>query len=1033
MSFLREAYSRINFQKFLEEFLPDYVLDERSVTFESRVFQNTKYLGRSKKLNIPVFEVEIDEKLEARVTITKNAFKMMRTLQEYKALIIFIDKSSNDWRFSYSSIVPVIKSGKITEEFSNPRRFSYLLGENSKVNTATNFLIKKGMVYDHSDLEARFSVEVVNDDFYRRVANLFDSLVGSNENPGILIHPGDTEIKQQFAVRLIGRILFCWFLSEKKDEDGVPLVSKSLLSSKMIENTQSYIDEVLNPLFFEVLNTPVEERIKLSDDFSITPFLNGGLFAPRHEDFYSRKTTQKNASVKVSNNWLKELFELFETFNFTVDENSSVDVELSIDPEMLGRIFENLLARLDPITGETIRSLTGSFYTPREIVDRMVDSALMTYLQGKSGIDHEKINALFTYDLLDDTIYPLNLEEKTLLVRLISEMKILDPACGSGAFPIGALQRILFVLGRLDPEAKIWFENQFKDLTPELRKIVQKELKSQNFDYVRKLTAIRSNIFGIDIQPIAAEIAKLRCFLTLVVEQDVHAREINRGVHILPNLEFKFITANTLLPLHESEGLFGDEINLIEKIQEIRTKYFAAENSKVKEVLHQRFVKLLKDQKTSLWESSRLEQIKSFRPFDSESSAIFFEPEFMFGIKEFDVIVGNPPYIDSQVMVKTMEPYRNQLRQHYKSATGNWDLFVVFLEKSLDLLSPNGVMSMIVKNQLIGANYAAQIRKILSANTVDLILDYSEVNVFKSASVYPVIIQVTKNKKKHPVRIEIFEEGLENPQIITIPIDKFYGQDAWGSFFASHEMQDFISLFPESKKLENLNFINDVASAGPTNEAYKLKEFIREFNFKSDKTRGYKRFINTGTIDPFSSLWGSAKCRYLKDDYIQPVVSEADIVKVNEKRLEIANRSKIIVGGMSKRIEAFLDADGSYLPGISTFYISIEAPKYLPELKYLTGLLNSDLLAYWFAGTFTGLKMAGGYMRISHKELKQIPVVIADKNKFNEVVKIVELLLNGGTSEDLKIELNIKLNALVLEIYGISEEKWAELKLSSAV
>jgi adenine-specific DNA-methyltransferase len=1027
LSFLNESYSRASFQRFVSEFLPDYVKDERTINFESKIFQYTFYLGRSSSLNIPVYEVHIDEKLEARVSITKNAFRMMRILQDYKALIIFKDRSSNDWRLSYSSILPVIKDGKITEEFSNPRRFSYLLGEQSKINTAYNFLIKKGQVADLADLESRFSVEVVNDDFYRRIASLFDELVGTSEIKGDLVHPGNGEIKQQFVVRLIGRILFCWFLSEKKDESGIPLVSKSLLSSRMIDETTSYLDEVLNKLFFEVLNTPSEERISLHDDFLITPFLNGGLFSPRYEDFYSRNYSPKSSVVKVPNSWLKKLFELFEIFNFTVDENSSVDVELSIDPEMLGRIFENLLARLDPMTGETIRSLTGSFYTPREIVDRMVDSALMTYLQGKSGIGSEKIKALFTYDLVDDTIHPLSLDEKTLLVRLISEMTVLDPACGSGAFPIGALQRILFVLGRLDPEAKIWFDNQFKDLSPELRQIVLKELKSQNFDYVRKLTAIRSNIFGVDIQPIAAEIAKLRCFLTLVVEQDVHAHEPNRGVHILPNLEFKFVTANSLLPLHESEGLFGDEIDLIEKIQEIRSKYFATESSKTKEALHQKFVKLLKDQKTSLWESSRLEQIKSFRPFDSESSADFFEPDFMFGVREFDVIVGNPPYIDSQVMVKTMEPYRNELRQHYDSATGNWDLFVVFLEKSMQLLRPNGVMSMIVKNQLIGANYATQIRKILSANTVDMILDYSEVNVFKSASVYPVIIQVTKNKKRHPVNIEIFLEGLDNPQVLSIPTENFYSQDVWGSFFASNQTQDFISLFPETKKLESLPFVSEVASAGPTNEAYIFKEYVREFNPRTDKEGTYKRFINTGTVDPFMSLWGIKKCRYLKDDYMNPVVAEDDIIKVNKKRLEIAERPKIIVGGMSKRIEAFLDIDGSYMPGKSTFYISIDDTKNIGNLKYLAGLLNSDLLAYWFAETFTGLKMAGGYLRISHKELRKIPVVMSSKKHFDKVVELVDQLTSVATSEDLRIELTKNLNSLVLEIYGIPEEIWAEL------
>ena len=1027
---LLSRYDKGLFLEIVNGLIPDFKKDELVAEDHSGSFHEVQRLGISEELSLDIFAIKIKGSANRRIGITTDSFRLLKRYSCKRALIAYWSEDEFQWRISLLSATHKIHDGKLTTEFSNPRRHSYLVGPETKLATATLNLIKKGQVAELADLQNRFSVEVVNDDFYNKIALLFDELVGTSEKKGLLRHPSEGEAKQQFAVRLIGRILFCWFLSEKRDEAGSSLVSKNLLSSKKIGDTDSYLDEVLNILFFEVLNTPLEDRIELSTEFSVTPFLNGGLFSPRHEDFYSRKNMSETSAVRVPNSWLAKLFELFETFNFTVDENSSVDIELSIDPEMLGRVFENLLARLDPLTGETIRSLTGSFYTPREIVERMVDSALITYLKGKSGIKSEKLKALFTFDLIDDTTFPLSLDEKTLLVRLISEMTILDPACGSGAFPIGALQRILFVLGRLDPDAKIWFENSFKDLSPEVRRIVKKELESENFDYVRKLTAIRSNIFGIDIQPIATEIAKLRCFLTLIVEQQVHSDEPNRGVHILPNLEFKFVTANSLLPLHESAGLFGDESQLIEKIQEIRSKYFATESSKAKELLHQKFVKLLTEQKTSLWESSRLEQIKSFRPFDSEYSASFFEPEFMFGVREFDVILGNPPYIDSQVMVRTMAPYRNELRQHYKSATGNWDLFVVFLEKSINLLRSNGVMCMIVKNQLIGANYAAQIRRILCEHTVDMILDYSEVQVFKSASVYPIIIQVTKNNKRHPVDIEIFSEGLDDPQILQIPTEKFYSQVVWGSFFASDKAQDFIALFPESKKLESLPFVSEVASAGPTSEAYKFKEFIRELDLKNDKSIKYKRFINTGTVDPFVSLWGSKKCRYLKDDYMTPVVSVGDIVRVNEKRLEVAERSKIIVGGMSKRIEAFLDLDGSYMPGISTFYISIDDEKYLPSLKYLTGLLNSDLLSYWFAGTFTGLKMAGGYFRISHKELRQIPIVMAGKRQFDEIVDIVDQLSKASISEELRFDLNQQLNNKVLEIYGINPKKWSDLTVN---
>jgi type I restriction-modification system DNA methylase subunit len=1030
---LSDPFDQKQFSEFIEGFLPDFKLDLRKVDVGVSGFSEVLRLGESSSLMTSVLIVRSPKNLNSRISLTNNSFRILKNHQIYRALIVYVNEDESIWRLSLLTALPTFDStGKIIISYSNPRRHSYVLGSDIGTATARKYLLKMGSIRDFEDLSLRFSVEVVNDDFFREIASLFDSLVGTSNSKGLLIHPGSNEVRQQYAVRLIGRILFSWFLSVKQDEYKVPLVSKQILSSKAIESTKSYLDEVLNILFFEVLNTPIENRIKVSDEFSITPFLNGGLFSPRNDDYYSRDNISGFSVVKIPNTWMRELFELFEVFNFTIDENSSVDMELSIDPEILGRIFENLLARLDPMTGETIRSLTGSFYTPREIVDRIVDSALITFLQRKSEIKFEKLIALFTYDLVDDTVYPLNPDEKILLVRLISEMTILDPACGSGAFPIGALQRILFVLGRLDPRAEIWLENQFKSLSPELRKIVQEEIKSENFDYVRKLTVIRSNIFGVDIQPIAAEIAKLRCFLTLIVEQDVHSDKPNRGVHILPNLEFKFVTANTLIPLHESEGLFGDELELVEKIQEIRAQYFATENSKSKTALHQKFVKLIKDQKTSLWESSRLEQIKTFRPFDSESSAEFFESEFMFGIKNFDVIVGNPPYIDSQVMVKSMDKYRNELRKHYESAIGNWDLFVVFLEKSINMLNPGGVMSMIVKNQLIGANYASQIRRILSKNTVDMILDYSEVNVFKSASVYPVIIQVSKTNAHHPVKIEIFTEGLDTSQKNEIPIDKFYNQEVWGSFFASNDTQDFISLFPENIKLETLPYLAEVSSAGPTGEAYKFKEYIRDLNPKLDKERTYKRFINTGTIDPFESLWGISKCRYLKDDYNKPVITNKDILLVNEKRLKVAELPKIIIGGMSKRIEAFLDQEGIYMPGITTFYISIEDSKFLPELKFLTGVLNSDLISYWFAGTFTGLKMAGGYMRISHKEIRQIPIVIPSKKQFEKIVSLVDILADTSTPEEFRTEKTVELNLSILKLYGISETAWKALVTPSS-
>ena len=842
----------------------------------------------------------------------------------------------------------------------------------------------------HTLLWESFDLHPINKKFYEGIAERFVSLRQFLSEKEIL----DDVHASQFANRLIGRLVFCWFLRKKDFID----VSFQYFASTNYSDDSDYYREKLEVLFFDVLNKPVAERT--SPDFS-TPYLNGGLFEERLDDLVNKK------NLRFPKNYFDDFFAFLDSYNFTTDESTSQYQQVAIDPEMLGRIFENLLAEMSDDSGEQARKARGAFYTPREIVDHMCREALKKYLESSLPPDIHLEQRLA--QLIDGSEREFQDQDhnwrrdwkpyKDKLMMALDDCRIIDPACGSGAFPMGMLQLLLRVYDRLDPALG---KNSYK----------------------MKLQIISNNLFGVDIEPMAVEISRLRAWLSLVVDLEVSAKDVKP----LPNLDFRFLCADSLTPLDESGALmFGEDPEMGEKLEAIRKKYFSTENLAKKKKYRIAYEAFISGAVSLFGESKRTIQLRSYHPFDASATASFFDPSQMFGCSDFHIVIGNPPYIDSQAMVKSMEAYRNELREHYDSAKGNFDLFVVFLERSMQLLHTNGVMSMIVKNQLIGANYATQIRRILSANTVDMILDYSEVNVFKSASVYPVIIQVTKNDKRHPVSIQIFSEGLDNPQVISIPTDKFYSEDVWGSFFASSQTQDFISLFPETKKLEDLTFVSEVASAGPTGEAYEFKEFIREFNQKTDTEGTYKRFINTGTVDPFISLWGIKKCRYLKDDYINPVVSKDDIISVNSKRLDVADLPKIIVGGMSKRIEAFLDVDGSYMPGISTFYISIDDLKNLSNLKYLAGLLNSDLLAFWFAGTFTGLKMAGGYLRISHKELRQIPVVVGNKKDFDELVELVDQLITRATSEDLRVDLTRKLNSLVLEIYGISEEIWADL------
>ena len=234
------------------------------------------------------------------------------------------------------------------------------------------------------------------------------------------------------------------------------------MSSDAIQKNKNYYHNILEPLFFEVLNTPGVNRIKTYEDapWNAIPFLNGGLFNPHLNDFYNPGTlgiSKHINTLKIPDEWIKELFDIFETYNFTIDENTSIDVELSIEPEMLGRIFENLLAEINPQTGETARKSTGSYYTPRPIVEYMVDESIKQYILTKTKLSEDKVSSLLSYEDVEPNLTD---NEKNAVIDALDTIKIIDPACGSGAFPMGILQKILLILQKIDTESKKWLDKK---------------------------------------------------------------------------------------------------------------------------------------------------------------------------------------------------------------------------------------------------------------------------------------------------------------------------------------------------------------------------------------------------------------------------------------------------------------------------------------------------------------------------------------------------------------------------------------------
>ena len=757
MAFLNAAYCRDSFLNFNKDFISDLEIDIRDFNVDDDIRSATQ-LGKSKSLNLSVLELEVDEGAQnRRVAITQSAFKLMRRHLIRNALVAFC-YNDGDWRLSLlTSSLRLDDKGNVIKEESSPRRYSYLVGPTAKIKTPYKFLIEKGKVTDFTDLLDRFSVEVVNRQFYSSIAELFTKLVGGNRNgtsyPGLLNINNNNIIsnqeRQEFAVRLIGRIVFCWFLKEKHSENGKSLMVNELMSLDAISNNTDYYQQILEPMFFELLNKPINERAQQyrTELFDSVAYLNGGLFSPQDTDYYNRDAS----NISISNSWFNELFEVFNQYNFTVDENTSFDVDLSIDPEMLGRIFENLLAEIDPHTGETARKKTGSFYTPREIVDYMVDNSLLVFLKDKTSINESRLKALISYGKDDDGVYPLDEEEKRRVVDAIDSLTILDPACGSGAFPIGILQKVVYILQQADENGSLWFERQIKNIPSyEMRNDLKRKYEKENYDYIRKLGVIRQSIFGVDIQTVATEIAKLRCFLTLIIEEDVDDSKDNRGIHPLPNLDFKFVTANSLIWLpedvHSAQGSLLEDTGQIDELKDIRNKYFTAPADE-RQQLRGRFAELqteMYDKRIDLFAgsvSTRYNKLMRWKPFKNAPTD-WFDPDWMFGVDKFDIVIANPPYIhledikgDARILYESLK---------YATYENRGDIYALFFERGIKLLKEHGVLTYITSNKWMRAGYGESLRDYFVRNTNPLqIIDLGG-GVFESATVDTDILILKK-------------------------------------------------------------------------------------------------------------------------------------------------------------------------------------------------------------------------------------------------------------------------------------------------
>ena len=806
---LAVPFSRDGFTSLMQEVLPGWQAVEAPVrineTERNFIVQATS-LGTASDsdagLDLDVLVVELtsghsvhSSRSAQRALLTR----LLRQQQREAALAAFYCRDSGSWRLSFVHLTwEHGDDGKVKTEVLAPlRRYSFVVGRGEPVHTATSqllHLVELQRPPTLDEIEQAFSIERVTKEFYQRIAILFSKLTGGQRRVGGKVVAYEAALHlpprvspeelQRFAVRLIGRLLFAWFLTKKHSDKGTPLMPPTLLSMEAVERSinskQLYYHDVLERVFFEVLNTPVEQRKReyRSTPWSQVPFLSSNLFEARDDDYYQVNATGQSEfykSLTVPNAWLYELLDLFSEYNFTIDENLSVDVDLAIEPEMLGRVFENLLAEINPETGETARKATGSFYTPRVIVDFMVDEALCSYLLSQTSLTREQVTALLSYDG-DDAALPQELCDEVL--NAFDHMTALDPACGSGAFPMGILQKSLLVLSRVDPGSQRWAQHQLDRITDAgLREQLRDKLQREEREFVHKIGLVRNCIYGIDIQPIAVEMSKLRFLLSLMVDESIDDALPNRGIMPLPNLEFKFACANSLIRSPgEHGGLLADAKDLyFHDLGDMTAQYFDMHDPSRKLELRGKIEALVTDRvKKQLELAGRRNATKrygsalpghqaresepagqaeqdamlwdSYRGIFKGESVGFFELLYFFpDVKDgFSIVIANPPYI-RQEEIKEQKPALQA--QGYEVWNSTSDLYTYFYERAWQLLSPGGVACYISSNKFMRAQYGQKLCGFLAKQSmVELIVDLGGQKVFESATVDTCIVKFRRNQ-----------------------------------------------------------------------------------------------------------------------------------------------------------------------------------------------------------------------------------------------------------------------------------------------
>lgn len=1039
------SYDEGRFRRFIKEIF--HTVEERDDSYAGTLIpaayrdaiKSYKYLFKYTtpdqfKTEIAVFAVNVSNKhkLEKARSELRNfmAYVMKQRNKEVVLVAFYTDEDNKaDWRFSFvrreSSYD--FEAKKAETIISPAKRYSYLVGEKETSHTAkeqfVDLVVKERNNPTLVVLENAFTVEKVSKEFFDKYEELYIGLCDSMK----AILGRDEKISHNFEFngisvelfckKLMGQIVFLYFIQKKgwlgvdKEQpwgSGDRRFLRTIFEDAKSKG-KSYFNDYLEPLFYEALAIERDSHWYAKMGCKI-PFLNGGLFDPVNN--YDWVHTDINLPNKLFSNDNKDgILDVFDIYNFTVKEDEPLEKEVAIDPEMLGKVFENLLEVRD-------RKSKGAFYTPREIVHYMCQESLIHYLYSKMNktvaLDdisffikygdtfsefESKVNEVKSYaTMLPDSIK----QHAKAIDDALVDVKICDPAVGSGAFPVGLMHEIIRARQTLLGAGFV------------------REAKNRNI-YEYKRQVIQNSIYGVDIEESAVEIAKLRLWLSLIVDED----DIN-NIKPLPNLDYKIVCGNSLQRINDRDMF---KFSALQELEALKIRFFDATSKTEKRNLN----KQISDIFNLLTEDGKIFDFKIYfsEIFKTEKSERNYElSNTMFDDKQmelssqgaeygkgggFDIVIGNPPYIDSEAMVNNgQEAFREYIVQNYPMARGNFDIYIAFFNLGFNLLSQMGVLTYITPDKWLNKGFGEALRETLLKNIYAIT---QSGNVFESARVDSIITFIAKEKVK-----TITSYTLNKTELVKLA-------DIQNSTIQAPCQLDFIfsnGLDLVNKIDKSAKRVRDYAlceSACATSDAYLLKDILI-----SDPNPEYKyyKIANTGTINKYAFRWGVKAMKYLKDDYMHPVV---DISKFNTTfkgaYARKSEKPKIIIKGMTL-LDAAIDNTGSFVAGKSTLVICDQDVR---KLKYLSAVINSKITIYYLWNKYPASSYLGG-LTFNKDMLNNFPVPDLTEQQQTPFVDLVEQIIKVKESNPLAntSDLEYKIDELVYKLYDLTPEEIATVE-----